>query len=48
MLLLIKKHTDTVIEQIKTKPQGTLENKVNKQRETFSFSPPIKENCFYL
>ena len=45
MLLLIKKHTDTLIEQTKTIPQGTLENKTNKQMETFSFSPPIKENC---
>ena len=29
-LLLIKKHRDTVIEQIKTKPQETLEFKMNK------------------
>ena len=41
MLLLIKKHTDTLIEQTKTKPQETLEFKMNKQRQTFSFSPPI-------
>ena len=42
LLLLIKKNTDTLIEQTKTKPQGTLEFKMNKQVETFSFSPPIK------
>ena len=42
LLLLIKKHTDTLIEQTKTKPQETLEFKMNKQRQTFSFNPPIK------
>ena len=41
LLLLNKKHTDTLIEQTKTKPQETLEFKVNKQLETFSFSTPI-------
>ena len=41
LLLLIKKHTDTLIEQTKTKPQETLEFKMNKQRQTFSFSPPV-------
>ena len=41
LLLLNKKHTDTLIEQTKTKPQETLEFKMNKQRQTFSFSPPI-------
>ena len=41
LLLLIKKHTDTLIEQTKTKPQETLEFKRNKQRQTFSFNPPI-------
>ena len=41
MLLLIKKHTDTLIQQTKTKPQETLEFKMNKQRQTFSFNPPI-------
>ena len=40
-LLLIKKHADTLIEQTKTKPQETLEFKMNKQRQTFSFNPPI-------
>ena len=41
LLLLIKKHTDTLIEQTKTKPQETLEFKMDKQRQTFSFNPPI-------
>ena len=41
LLLLIKKHTDTLIQQTKTKPQETLEFKMNKQRQTFSFNTPI-------
>ena len=41
LILLIKKHTDTLIEQTKTKPQETLEFKMNKQMQTFSFNPPI-------
>ena len=41
LLLLIKKHTDTLIEQTRTKPQETLEFKMNKQMQTFSFNPPI-------
>ena len=41
MLLLIKKHKDTLAEQTKTKPQETLKFRLNKQMETFSFSPPI-------
>ena len=41
MLILIKKHTDTLIEQTKTKPQETLEFKMNKQNQTFSFNPSI-------
>ena len=41
LLLLIKKHTDTLIEQTKTKPQETLEFKMNKQKQTFSFNPAI-------
>ena len=42
MLLLIKKHTDTLIEQTKTKPEQTLEFKMYKQLQSFSFNPPIK------
>ena len=41
LLLLIKKHTDTLIENTKTKPQETLEFKMNKQRQIYSFNPPI-------
>ena len=37
----MKKHTDTLMEQTKTKPQETLDFKMNKQMETFSFSPPL-------
>ena len=39
--LLLKKHTDTLIEQTKTKTQEFLELKLYNQMETFSFSPPI-------
>ena len=41
LLLLIKKHTDTLIEQTKTRLQETLEFKMDKQMQTFSFNPPI-------
>ena len=41
LLFLIEKHTDTLIEQTKTKPQETLEFKMNKQTQTLSFNPPI-------
>ena len=41
LLLLIKKHTDTLIQQTRTKPQETLELKMNKQLQTFSFNPSI-------
>ena len=41
LLLLIKNHTDTLIEQTKTKPQETLEFKMDKQMQTFSFNPTI-------
>ena len=41
LLLLIKKLTHTLIEQTKTKPQETLEYKMNKQMKTSSFNPPI-------
>ena len=42
LLLLIKKQTDTLIEQTKTKRQETLEFKRNKQMQTFSLNPPTK------
>ena len=41
LLLLIKKHTDILIQQTKTKSQKTLEFKINRQMQTFSFNPPI-------
>ena len=41
LLLLIKKHTDTLVEQTKTKPQETLEFQMNKQMQSFSFNSPI-------
>ena len=41
LLLLIKKHADTLIEQTKTKPQKSLELKKIKPMQTFSFNPPI-------
>ena len=41
LLLLIKKHTDTLIEQTKTKPQKTLEFKMIRSKQTFSFNPPL-------
>ena len=41
LLLLNKKHTDTLIQQTKTKLKETLEFTPNKHMETFSFSLPI-------
>ena len=41
LLLLIKKHTDTLIQQTKTKPQETLEFKMIKEMQMFSLNPPI-------
>ena len=40
-LLFIKNYTNTLIEQTKTKLQETLDFKMNKQSQTFSFNPPI-------
>ena len=37
----MKKHTDTLTEQTKTKPQENLEFKMNNEMQTFSFNPPI-------
>ena len=41
VLLLIREHTDTLIEQNISHPQETLDFSRNKQTEIFSFSPPI-------
>ena len=40
LFFLIKKHTDLLIEQTKTKPQETPKFKFNRQLESFSFSSP--------
>ena len=42
LLLLIKKHTDTLTEQSKTKHQETHDFKLNRKIETFSLNPSIK------
>ena len=42
LLLLNKKHTDTLIQQTRTKPQETLEFKMIRSKQTFSFNPPLK------
>ena len=41
LLLLIKKHTDTLIQQTKTRPQETLEFKMNKRMQSFSLNLSI-------
>ena len=37
LLLLFKKHTDTLIKQTKARPQETLEFNMNEQMQTFRF-----------
>ena len=39
--LLIKNRPDTLIEQARTRPQDTLEIKMDKQMQMFSFNLPI-------
>ena len=41
LLFLFKKHTDTLIEQTKSRPKQILKFSLNKQMESFSFSPLI-------
>ena len=41
LLLLIRKPTDALIDQMKTKRKETLEFKLNMQVKTFSFSPTM-------
>ena len=36
----LKEHIDALIEQSKTKPQETLDFKMNKQMQFFSFNSP--------
>ena len=38
---MLNKHTDPMIERTKTKPEETLDFKMNKQRQTFPFSPTV-------
>ena len=40
-MLVSIKDTDTLIEETKTKPQESLEFKMNKQMQIFPFNPPI-------
>ena len=42
LLLSITKNCQTLIEQTHRKPEGTLEIKMIKLRETFHFKPPIQ------
>ena len=41
LLLLIKIHTDTLIKQTRRKAQETLEFKMIRSKQTFSFNPPL-------
>ena len=41
LLLLIKTHTDILIDQTKTRQEETLEVKMNEQMQRFLFNPPI-------
>ena len=43
LLLLIKKHADTLNEQTRSQPQETPEFKMDKQMQNFSFNPPINQ-----
>ena len=45
LLLLYKKHTDTLIEQPKTKPQETLDFQLNKQLQNFFTFTVNKLDC---
>ena len=42
LLLSITKNCETLIEQNHTKPQETLEFKMNKSKQIFHFKPPIQ------
>ena len=41
MLLLTKTHSDTLIEQTRSRPQETCEFQMKKRMKTFSCDPPI-------
>ena len=42
LLLSLTKNCETITEQTHTRPQESLEFKMNKSRETFHFKPPIQ------
>ena len=50
LLHIVRKHTDTLIEQTKAKPQESLKSKLKKQMEIFSFirsiNPSKDGKCF--
>ena len=41
LLLSVKRHNDTLIEQTRKQPRETLEFKMNNQMQSFSYNPPI-------
>ena len=41
LLLLAKRHRDTLLEQTKTKPQQALESQLNKQEGIFPIISPV-------
>ena len=41
LLRVIKEHTDTLVQQMMTSPQETLEFKMDTQQKTFAFNPSI-------
>ena len=44
ILLSIIKNCETLVQQIHTRPEETLEFKMIEPRETFHFNPPIQVN----
>ena len=47
LLFQITEHCETLVKQTHTKPQATIEFKLNKSRETFSFKSPISIERFW-
>ena len=47
---MLKRHTYTLFQQTKTRPQETLKIEMNRQMQTFLFNPPIDllEECKWL
>ena len=48
LLLSITKNCETLIKQSHTKPEETLEFKMNKPTETFHFRPPIQIKAVWM